>query len=416
MLTVSTLMNQAENKKILAILTEAAKNKKLTDPVKFKSMRVKINPCILHESCLQFIRSMMMISEEHLTGDLHHVIYQIWEVNRFTIVLPFIILEWLTMLSFFLQIVWHNDSLILTLLVIVISVFQLFTDFLGALKDIGFDFSQTYNYMDLLQYISMPILSGLVHFTDIVDRSETRMNLYINLIILIAGFRGITGLKIIGSMRYLIAMIIQVFVDMTGLAVITILSIIIFSIIGINHLSIENQDYEGWLQFRAQLNYYYNTMFGNWTEEADEFDTNRFLIYISSGVFFAFIMANLVIGMISQTFENFEETKELVDIQQILDILVEYGFVLSYFRPNRITERDRKGMGYIWLIKKVSGEEEKDHIEEKLEVIENKMEKIKIKIENSFTTQIEESKTQIESSIKTLTDKIDLLMFQKEKE
>ena len=420
LLSPSVLMSMADHTRIHRTVTEAVRNKKLTQPVEFKSMRVRINPRIFHKSCLDFIQAIMMISEDHLTGDLKHVIYHIWEVNKLTVVLPFIMLEWLTMLFFFLQIVWHNDSLILTLLVILFSIFQLLTDLLGAVRDPGHYFSQTYNYMDLLQYVSMPILSGLVHFTDIVDRSETRMNLYINFIILIAGFRGITGLKIIGSMRYLIAMIIQVFIDMTGLAVITFLSIVIFSVIGINHLSIENQDYEGWLQFRAQLNYYYNTMFGNWTEEADDFDTNRFLVYISSGVFFAFIMANLVIGMISQTFDDFQGTKELVDLQQILEILLEYGFVLSYFRPNRITYSDREGMGFISLIKKASEDEKQDelhnkvdNIEKKLETIENGIEGMKDKFESlkeANKTLVESSlKTMIESSIKPLSDKIDRL-------
>ena len=308
------------------------------------------------------------------------------------------------MLFFFLQIVWYNGSLPLTILVILFSTLQLLLDFLGAMRDPGYYFSQTYNYMDLLQYISMPILSGLVHFTNVVDRSETNTNLYINLIILIAGLRGITGLKIIGSMRYLIAMIIQVFIDMTGLTVITFLSVVIFSVIGINHLSLEGEEYEGWLQFRAQMNYYYNTMFGNWTEEADNFDTNRFLVYISSGVFFAFIMANLVIGMISRTFENFEEEKELVDVQQILDILVEYGFVLSYFRPDRITGKDRLGMGYVCLIKKVPEEEEQTELHKQVNKIERNVEMIKSDI------------NEINEKFEKLDSKMDRLLNQKKEE
>ena len=223
-------------------------------------------------------------------------------------------------------------------------------------------------------------------------------------------------------MRYLIAMIIQVFFDMTGLAVITFASVVIFSVVGINQLSLESQDYEGWLQFRAQLNYYYNTMFGNWTDEADDFDTNRFLVYISSGIFFAFIMANLVIGMISQTFENFQETKELVDIQQILDILLEYGLVLSYFRPNRITDSDNEGMGYICLIKKAPEEEEADELHAQVSNIENKLGTLEGGMNEKFDalqsrmTGMNDKFGSLEKANEILNHKIDQLLAKKSEE
>ena len=359
--TESTTINRPIHSKLKITLTEAVRSNTATESVKIKSLRVKINKSIFHQSCLNFIQAAINLPEEQLEGDLKHVIGHLWRANKWLWVLPFVFLEWATMLAFFAQIVWMNDSIILTLLVVILGCIQLAFEFLAALKDLPYYFSVVFNYMDLIQYMSIPVLSTMVYVSqssdsDLLDRRNTRTNLYINLVILIAGFRGISGLKLLDSTRYLIAMILQVFFDMANLALITLLSVIIFSVVGINHLALDSLETEGWLQFRAQMNYYFNVMFGNWTDQADEFDSNRFLVYIGSGVFFAFIMANLVIGVISQTFDNFEQTKELVDTQQILAILLEYSSILSYFRRSGVGEADRAGMTNICLVLKASSE------------------------------------------------------------
>ena len=358
----STRMNRMDHSRIEEAVTRAVRVKEHTASVKFKSIRLQFNPGIQHQSCLDFLETLTLLFDDHLSGDLKHVVQHIWRVNKWTVVLPLVAFEWLTMTLFFVQIVLNNKSLILTGTIILLSVTELILDLMDAFRNSKNYFSVPYNYLDLIQYSSIPIISSLVYSTNIIDSSNLLVNFLTNIIVMVAGFRGITGLKIFDSLRYQIAMILQVFANIRSLLLITACSIVVFSVIEINHHSRENPEYDGWVQMKDHLYYYMNTIFGNWTDHSEEFISNRYFLYVMSGMFFSFILANLVIGVINQTFEKFEETKELVDTEQILQMLLESGYILSYFRKRGISRSDREGMCYICLIERVSEGRGKDGV------------------------------------------------------
>ena len=328
------------------------------------------------------------LPDNWLEGDLKYIIKKIWDHNLFRIILPFVMIEWAGMITFMIHIVWANKNRPLAITSISLALFGLVTDIMEAVRDIKYYRVQPNNYLDLIQFSSIPILSYMACFTDCLDRSNQWYNLFINFIILISGFRGLSGLRLNNKMRYLIAMILQVFIDLAGFIVISFFCIVIFSVIGVNHLSLTQveEDFEGWNTLRTQMDAYFNVLFGNWAE-ANNFETNRFSVYIFSAVFIGLILANLVIGMISHTFEVFQETKELVDTKQILDLLLEHAHLLSYFRGRGITQKDELGMVNFCIIKRK--DIDKEDIQDQLDRIDQKVDYIKTEVGTEIKTAFE---------------------------
>ena len=53
-------------------------------------------------------------------------------------------------------------------------------------------------------------------------------------------------------------------------------------------------------------------------------------------------------------------------MKQILEILMEFDYILSFFRIDTISEEDEAGMGYVCLIKKAKDEGEEARLRENM--------------------------------------------------
>jgi hypothetical protein len=66
----------------------------------------------------------------------------------------------------------------------------------------------------------------------------------------------------------------------------------------------ESQDFTFW----RSIDYIYNIAFGQW-DETSGYNGNRYIVFILYTSFLTLVMLNLLIAIISRTFENFQANR-----------------------------------------------------------------------------------------------------------
>ena len=135
-------------------------------------------------------------------------------------------------------------------------------------------------------------------------------------------------------------MILAVFTDIIPFLMILIAAILVFACLEINiSKSIEGDGFTGsFNDFWKKIDQVYDIGYGNWDGQ-NEYPTNLYSIYLFQTLLFPLVMFNLLIAIISQTFETYVEDREKFDIEELMEILLDYDslFVLrqSCFRGKR---------------------------------------------------------------------------------
>ena len=135
-------------------------------------------------------------------------------------------------------------------------------------------------------------------------------------------------------------MILAVFTDIIPFLMILIAAILVFACLEINiSKSIEGDGFTGTFNdFLKKIDQVYDIGYGNWDGQ-NEYPTNLYSIYLFQTLLFPLVMFNLLIAIISQTFETYVEDREKFDIEELMEILLDYDslFVLrqSCFRRKR---------------------------------------------------------------------------------
>ena len=141
-------------------------------------------------------------------------------------------------------------------------------------------FYNLYNFLDTLitiLYLPMTILI----FTDSWDDGRNfANNLYTGFLFLL-GLRALLQLRVIDRLRYLIAMILNVFTDMIPFLTILVTAILIIACLEINTAkSIEEAGYEGTFgELLKKIDGVYNVGYGNWDGQ-DQFPYHQYILYL----------------------------------------------------------------------------------------------------------------------------------------
>lgn len=185
---------------------------------------------------------------------------------------------------------------------IMFCVILFLLEMIVASKDLGYYLSRLYNYFDFYQYITIPILL-ILNYQNKLNHTEQFTNAFLVFTILISTIRSVTLLRVIDGVRYLIDMIFQVFSDMKYFGIVLVSSVGMFAVIEVQTMKLEpdqNQDFH----FFKSMDYIYNIAFGQWDETRD-YNPNRYLVFILYTSFLTLVMLNLLIAIISKTFEKF---------------------------------------------------------------------------------------------------------------
>ena len=410
----SSTLDKVTKQEILEMLSEGVRKNSQFSQVKILTTKIKFSFNIKHSSCKNILEVAESMQDEDISGDFKYIIKYIWLQNRWNWVFFFLCLEALCLAAFNVFLILFPDQLFALCLSVLFCLVQCVIELMGALKQEEY-FNEKENYIDILLYPTMMIVSILV-YTGHFDLSLAPLNFLASALILLSGLRGINLLALFDETRYLNAMILTVFIDILGFTGVTVLFITVFVLSGLNmYRQIPDKTFSGinWngiLDSRSQITYYYNVMFGNWedNEDVDGWNMYRYILYLISSFFLSFIMANLVIAMISKTFDVFEEDKELYDTKAIIKLLLEHSNILSYFEKKwkqEISMEDRRAMRHLCIIKKLQDEEKETEevINEALEPVKNDVEEMGKKVEN-LVKKVEEKVSNEDEKLKQLED------------
>ena len=122
------------------------------------------------------------------------------------------------------------------------------------------------------------------------------------------------------------AMISQVVYDMVAFTIITIGIIVVFSLVAANINKFNPEvSIDSLKAFGLVMTHYYNVASGDWEESIEDLNLSQVINFYISGIALSILMINLLISVISLTFDKFLETKEFCDLEQLHDVMMDHS-------------------------------------------------------------------------------------------
>ena len=324
-------------------------------PVRYKIFRYAYSDSIFSDSALQLLQAFHYMSDELKQSDYMYIVRHFWNANYFIICLM-AMYNVGTYAVFVLYVVWFDDLKWLGALSICLSSLLLVYELTSIFKDSQRWLASYYNYLDIYQYVCIPGIVAL-NLAGVIDKEDAWLNFWVAMTLLLAGFRALGELRVIGAIRYLISMITQTAIDMASFVVIVGIMLFLFSL---GHIFVSKSTTNQVLSFRdlgLTLDYYYNVANGD-QDQIDGLSFNQLAIHYISGIILAVMMMNLLIAVISLTFDQFQEKKELVDLDEMNTILCDHSIFFSFLKKFFCWEMDEAGYLHCFVIKVEESEED----------------------------------------------------------
>lgn len=290
------------------------------------------------------LNALSSAEDEILLSDLQYYIRATWNTQRFYILIVSTI-NWVHSLILFLGIVWMQDSVYYPYLQICyLFVFVLlFCYELKVVATSGFDYFQRFfNILDMYIYgagfVSMMILIPNNNFIEV----DQIFNLFTSSILVGTSVRSLMHLAVFDGVRSLVSTLSLIIFDMFYF-----LTVLSGAILVIGALNIHANKTVG--QFELNLDDYWQNIFrvyklgyGDWNHP-NNFNFNQVIVFIFSSVLLPLIMWNMLIAIISSTFERFESNKIVVNAREIVQMLIDWNHFVSLkcflSKPSRSTSK-----------------------------------------------------------------------------
>lgn len=325
--------------------------------VRYLTTGFPINYSIIYRSSRKILLALDGLSDDMIVGNVKYLIRHFWTEN-WKVAFFFLCLIWFNFACFSFYTIWYSSRNWIGSIGLISSLLLLASESLNMKEWARWKW-HFYNWIDLYQYISIPTII-IINLAGKLDLTNVYFNLWINFTLFLSGYRAIGELRIFNQVRYMLDMINQVFYDMIGFTVILFFSIFLFSVIGVSAHKVTDdyaQSFEN-LNLMKSINYYYNVAYGDW-DDANNMELPEIINYLTSSIFLALVMLNLLIAVISQTFDDFQEKKELVDLRLINTVLLDYAYAFSYLNKfSWIRKREHEKMKFICVIVKENNEVE----------------------------------------------------------
>ncbi|OMJ90474.1 hypothetical protein SteCoe_7177 [Stentor coeruleus] len=236
------------------------------------------------------------------------------------------------------------EGMFLLILSFVLNVILILYEFKQAISSGSDYFSDIWNYFDLLRLI----LATLMFITDIIS-GNVYSEIIIALVLLISWMRGIAYFRVFKATRYYINLIYEVVLDIFPFLMIVFYSTLAFSFIFervFRGTSDQVPDYFYYLSVSWELNL--------GTFSSSDYTTLMYLAFILHAVLNPIIMLNLLISVMSNTFERVNSQVEVADNKELAKMILEAELVYAWNRDN--VEKE-----YFFMIKGVEIEEIQDN-------------------------------------------------------
>ena len=238
-------------------------------------------------------------------------------------------------------------------------------------------FFSVYNWFDILLYPAGMGLTGYVVKNGYKFLEQERENFLVVLVLYLALMRAVSMLRVLDSTRYLILMILRVYLDITPFFVVLLMYILGNGCILILINITKGERVLNLREFKRTSDIIYNWGYGNW-DDPNEMNDLIFFFYIHTGLFIGLVMFNLLIAIISGTYEEYTEDRMMVDLEEILDMLSEMANFLRVARSVKevfVKGSEGKKVFYHFIVPDES-QGEFDEIQQKLEEVGERQEEM----------------------------------------
>jgi len=318
------------------------------------------------------------VEDDILEGKIGFIIKDIWEAQKYKI-LAYSFVNWVHAALLFMGVIWFNGSTTystILILYIIVWVMLVVYEVLVFYRSPKMYVESPENFVDgtmlILGMVQMLIINPMA-----LDDASTLYNLYLQILLLVTGARSVTHCRVFDGVRYLIKMMIYVFFDMYNFLIVLSGAILVFAALGIhiNKTTDDGADLSlgGYLSMLGTM---YDLGYGNWGE-ISELNLGGYIHFILCSVFLPLIMFNLLIAIISSTYERFTEGMKVVELRVLIQILVEWNHFVNFNQGKLSYDTDQEN--YIQLI--IQEEADEDDLAEGLEEIVSKVGNVEERIE-----------------------------------
>lgn len=174
------------------------------------------------------------------------------------------------------------------------------------------------NLADLVVFIGIYVFIPINFFTEGEHRSLSILNFFFCILL---NIRSMTYFKVFDSLRYLIEMIIKIYGDIIAFLFIIILFINIYSIglLGIDDINkVEEKD-----SFKDKVKVGLELALGDWDNIPDEWNDWNWFLFLCSNITFTIMLLNLIIAIVSKTFDDYYDNQTDVDRKAKLTLILE---------------------------------------------------------------------------------------------
>ena len=163
--------------------------------------------------------------------------------------------------------------------------------------------------------------------------------------------RGTTWLRVFKSTRYLITMVLQVFLDFIPFLAVFASVIFLFAFLWRMSAGLGELEPSEPLGFYESLYDSVMIIFGNSPDQETIASVVRFIIIVIGNIVLALVFANFLIAIISGTFERINEEKDLYDIKELLSMIQDFDSFLSpVIRSKQADPLEEKGEYFLTLL------------------------------------------------------------------
>lgn len=242
-------------------------------------------------------------------------------------------LNFVTVTLFSLHSIWEFTHLAIVIPLFGTSALMMFYELVILLKGPSKFANDGWNLIDLMIYPSMIAYTIYHLFYGFDYQINDFYNSIIYLFMVIVYTRSITMLRALDKARYLVAMISQVCLDIRFFLFLMLIIIILTANTEILSKKVAlGVEYEGtfdeWLK---TIDDQYNYAFGNWGE-SNTFQWLHYQVYLFSGVFTGLVLFNILIAIVSKTFEDFTERQGAINLEEQLNMLIDLGAFMTVGR------------------------------------------------------------------------------------
>lgn len=236
------------------------------------------------------------------------------------------------------------EGMFLLILSFVLNVFLILYELKQAISSGSDYFSDIWNYFDLLRLI----LATLMFITDIIA-GAVYSEVIIALVLLISWMRGIAYFRVFKATRYYINLIYEVILDILPFLMIVFYSTLAFSFIFERVFRDTSNQVPGYFYY---LSVSWELNLGAFS--SSDYTTLMYLAFILHAVLNPIIMLNLLISVMSNTFERVNSQVEVADNKELAKMILEAELVYAWNRDNMVKE-------YFFMVKGVEIEEIQDN-------------------------------------------------------